>query len=156
MNTKAADGHLDRITGSSMPSDYKSVQDGDRLRWFKQLATRGAVRNLTNGVCGEMTLHTSMDFSLLVRSVQGLFPNAALPKVSEVNRIETEENPIDKLVALLADTNSPSQIRADEVATITGIPGRKLGARLKTYKVSSVANLYGWTKKDANTQPVEI
>ena len=57
------------------------AQKGQLLRWFKQLACRGRIRNIGNdGACKEMKLFTTMHSGTLIENYAVLFPGAPEPK----------------------------------------------------------------------------
>ncbi|MES2832859.1 MAG: hypothetical protein V4695_12815 [Pseudomonadota bacterium] len=58
--------------------DYRQVQEGNVLKWIKQLAMRGNARNVNGeGKCGAMKLFLTLELGMLLPNMQRLFPGAA-------------------------------------------------------------------------------
>jgi hypothetical protein len=130
-----------------IPRDYLTASEGHLLRWTKQLACRGNVRNIdAEGRCGTMRLYTSMDRGRLLANVGRLFPGAPPPLLlSDPEETDTDmRSSTDSLVALLANRNLET-LKSSEVEELTGIPSRNLKRTCRTPQVSDAMRLYGWT-----------
>jgi hypothetical protein len=128
---------------------YHDMQEGDLLRWLKQLASRGNVRNVDNeGICGKMTLHTSMDYKRLIANVQRLFPSTDSPKRT-LEYIEDEPKlDIPKRRQGLTDllsTTELKQISFKTIETLIGIKSFELRRELSASTVKPTVEAYGWT-----------
>jgi len=128
--------------------EYSAIQEGDLLRWLKQLASRGNVRNINHdGICGKMNLYTSMDYGRLIANLQRLFPSTSSPKRNlEYVKDESKESPNRRssLIDLLS-TSTNKQISFKQIEALTGIPSRNLGRELRTHTVKHTVESYGWS-----------
>lgn len=147
---QAKEGDL-RSINRNLTGDYLTIQEGDLLRWTKQLACRGNVRNVgLDGKCGNMGLYTSMDFNRLIRNLDRLFPGAKAPtKVKPKAKANGEARGVansgrDGLINLLSTTDA-IQISSKEVEALTGISSRNLKVELAAPSVAPVAATYGWS-----------
>lgn len=138
------------INGPTLTGRYREVSDGHLLRWFRQLAGRGAIRNIdANGVAAPMKLFMSGDFDRVIGAWSSLFPNARAPKLLRGRPQTTEEatkvfKGTDGLVRLLASTSS-DELTSDAVVAFTGIDGTNISRAVKNSKVRAAMNAYGWT-----------
>lgn len=143
---KAKDSDIGKIRKTNDLSDeYKKVADGCKLRWFKQLVSRGAVRNVgQDGVCGEMTLHTTMDWKLLVNNLDRLFPNAKTPtrelQYTDKKQLNSKR---ERLVRFLS-TSDVSEISFQDLGKIVKVKSRLLNRELKSPTVKSTFDKYKW------------
>lgn len=91
--------------GQNMVGSTKDIADWHRMRWLKQMATRGNVRNSDeHGVCGPMKLFTTMDKAMLITSLPEIFPGAPSPVLIPCDDLVRKTKP-----ALLADYLSRSK-----------------------------------------------
>jgi hypothetical protein len=142
-DVKAEDANLRQLQGRSMAGDYLTMHEGDLLRWTKQLACRGNVRNHDSlGCCGEMNLHTSMDISRLICNLNRLFPGASMPEIV-LTEEQKEDNPMIKL--LTSNYPSGSYLSFGDIAFQTGIDAGKVRTKLQGKVESSVFEAYGWS-----------
>jgi hypothetical protein len=126
--------------------DYLTAADGHLLRWTKQLASRGNVRNVSpDGVCGPMKLYTTMSQARLFKYLDRLFPGAPAPVLVRTAKDDggKAKKGAAALAELLAMTDS-SILLSDEVERLTGVPSRNLGKVLKVPAAKNAADLYGW------------
>lgn len=138
---RADDVPLAKLKGK-LSGDFFDIREGDLLRWTKQLACRGNVRNVAEGGrCGSMDLYTSMDFGRLTRNLSRLFPGARAPQ-----RIKGETGTSGRaaLVELLSTTDK-IEFSSKDVEMRTGISARNLKRELETSTVGVVAQAYGWS-----------
>ena len=165
--TPANEAPLDKLS-KHLSGDCLDVQEGDVLRWVKQLASRGNVRNINeDGTCGEMHLFLSMDFGRLIRNLDRLFPGAKAPtKLSKPRKVpkgvpipaivdvadEDGEQEDTKgrhgLISLLATTDR-TEISTKEIEEITGIKSCDISRELAVPTVAAVAATYGWSTTSA-------
>ena len=132
---------------TKLTGDYLTAEDGHLLRWTKQLACRGNVRNVSaDGVCGRMDLYTSMDFKRLVKNLDSLFPGARAPtrKKPKVKPDQQSKGGRDGLINLLSTTDA-IRVSSREVEALVGIESRNLRAELSSTNVAAVAATYGWS-----------
>jgi transposase len=67
--------------GSSLVGAAKEAMEAHRLRWIKQLAARGKIREVDDeGYAAPMRLFTTMDRGLLLKAMPKLFPHAPPPR----------------------------------------------------------------------------
>lgn len=138
---RAEEVPLAKLKGK-LTGDFLDIHEGDLLRWTKQLACRGNVRNVAEGGrCGSMDLYTSMDFGRLTRNLARLFPGARAPQ-----RINGEKGSSGRaaLVELLSTTDK-IEFSSKDVEIRTGISARNLKRELETSTVGAVAQAYGWS-----------
>ena len=139
---KATSADFSKLQGQKMSGNFLTLAEGDLLRWTKQLACRGNVRNAdANGVCGDMTLHTSMDMARLFDNLERLFPGADVP---EVVLLKSEDGK-PSVISVLSSRDTPSEISFADFAELTGIPKGKVRSRIETKKVSPVLRAFGWS-----------
>ena len=132
---------LSQNSGSVLQGNAAIIHEGHLLRWQKQLACRGAVRNIDpQGRCGPMTLYTSMNPERLLENLDRLFPGAKPP----VLPVPANAKPSDKLAALLSDTDR-SEMTSTEIQGLTGLQARKLGEALKSRKLKAIMDAHGWS-----------
>jgi hypothetical protein len=137
---------LGHTRGRELGGQYLDVYQGHLLRWTKQLACRGSVRNLDGeGRCGPMRLYTSMDLPRLAGFRAGLFPGAPPPVLLQA---EDEANPAKGpgavLCRLLATEPEGTVLSSDEVEASTGIRSSNLRRTFGQREVRLVAEGYGW------------
>lgn len=142
----ASSSELRGAQGQNLTGDYLSLSEGNLLRWTKQLASRGNVRNHSeDGVCGTMRLYTSMEFSRLTDNLPRMFPGAG-----KVQRIDTRRpNQMATkgkagLIDLLLTSNAKS-LSSTDIKTLTGCQITKYPDRFFTDKevVAAMADR-GW------------
>lgn len=138
-----ADASRPHEPGGAFLSAYK----GHLLRWTKQLASRGAVRNIdAEGHCGSMRLFTSMKLGRLLRYFADLFPGAELPILlgaSDTLRGDQLTGP-EKLVELLISTEEKI-LPSDRVEVLTGVRADSLNQAIsRNPAVSKAIELGGW------------
>lgn len=143
---RADEANLDKLN-NKLTSDYLSVEEGDLLRWTKQLACRGNVRNVTaDGKCGHMRLHTSMDFNRLMHNLDRLFP-CVKPPVRTLNKASSKDTGSPKrrqeLIDILSTTDD-KQISFKDIEHKTGIKSFNVGRELTSQAVKPVVSAYGW------------
>lgn len=141
---RAEEAGLKRLN-QKLPNDYLSVEEGELLRWTKQLACRGNVRNISSkGVCGQMRLHTSMNFNRLTSNLDRLFPNAKPP----VRTLAINDNKLPKrrqsLIDLLSCTNK-IQVSFKDIEMLTGIKSCNVSRELGATVVKPIVGAYGWS-----------
>jgi len=143
---KAKDSNIGKIRkNNDLPDEYKKVADGCKLRWFKQLVSRGAIRNVgQDGVCGEMTLHTTMDWNLLVHNLDRLFPSAETPtrelKYTDKKQLNSKR---ESLVRFLS-TSDVSEISFQHLGKLVKVKSRLLNRELQSPTVKSTFDKYKW------------
>ncbi len=141
--TPAKSADFSKVQGRTLSGPFYEHAEGDLLRWTKQLACRGNVRNIdSEGVCGVMTLHTSMDFKRLIGSLHELFPNAPLP-LREIPEGIDSLTPTAALSALLASSDTPERLSMHEVFKRTGVKSNRVAKVLRD-SLPPVCNAYGW------------
>ncbi len=131
-----------------LSGEYQDMQEGDLLRWLKQLASRGNVRNVDNeGICGKMTLHTSMDYKRLIANVQRLFPCTDSPKrnLEYVKDEPKGDSPKRRqgLIDLLSTTRL-THISFKEIESLIGIKAFELKRELRTSTLKPTVESYNW------------
>ena len=150
----ASEDTLKGANGRYLVGDYKTFNEGDLLRWTKQLACRGSVRNVdAEGRCGKMRLFTTMDLKRLLRNREALFPGS--PKVTLIGQPrftsekDTGSRPVDRLADLLKTTDQDKLSSAD-IERWTGVEGKKLPRALQSSAVKPIAEHFGWSLKAAS------
>jgi hypothetical protein len=136
---------------SEPQGDYLTASEGHLLRWTKQLACRGNVRNIdAEGKCGKMRLFTSMDFHRLTRSRRALFPGCPPPTLVP-NRKSSKKTKVETLCRLLATTELDI-LWSNEVEQKTAIKAHHLSQTInESSKVQSTMTAYGWSLVSAKT-----
>ncbi|MBI1890445.1 MAG: DEAD/DEAH box helicase family protein [Burkholderiales bacterium] len=129
--------------------DYYSIHEGHVLRWNKQLAMRGAARNVDGeGKCHPMKLFMTMDLSRLILNLELLFPGAPPPSSANLPQLKGIKEPKGRQALInLAMNSMRSCIGADEIQIRTGIPSRNLSREYDAVK--DMMKLYGWSIKSA-------
>ena len=145
---RAEDSDIGSMNGR-LKGDFLSVKEGDILRWTKQLASRGNVRNIDGiGACGVMNLYTSMDFDRLISNIQRLFPNAKTPKRTlEYAKGESNQDSPKRRQGLidLLSTSALNQISFRNIQDTIGIKSCDVRRELDANVVKPVAIAYGWS-----------
>jgi hypothetical protein len=137
-----------KAASTAEPSgSYLTAYEGHLLRWTKQLACRGTVRNIgATGKAGTMRLYTSMDLARLLRTLPTLFPGVRPPVLLTAGGEGAKG--VKGLCRLLA-TDARTVLWSDEVEHETGIAARDLSRTMRTPKVKTAADLYGWSLASA-------
>jgi hypothetical protein len=137
---KAVDADFSQLQGGLQGKFLRSAE-GHLLRWTKQLACRGNVRNIdADGNCGEMTLHTSMELNRLVSNIELLFPGAKL-----VESVRCESNiGKDALADLLTSPDTPETLSYAELAERIGVATKQVSPRLDAQKIQPLVVAFGW------------
>ena len=147
---RPTDDTLRDAVGRQPRGDILTASEGHLLRWTKQLACRGNVRNIdAQGRCGRMRLYTSMDFTRLTRHQEHLFPGTRPPKV--ITATDNDRSPpkgIPGLCMLMATTEG-NILWAKDIEAKTGIPTKNLTSKFRNPKVQDTADLYGWKLSSA-------
>lgn len=130
--------------------DYLTAYEGHLLRWTKQLACRGRVRNIDGeGNCGRMKLFTSMDFRRLARALPVMFPGAKPPVLLTPSKAAGKTSKVEALCRLLGSTQE-SLLWSDRVEQETGIPARNLSKVIKESRLlQSTMGVYRWSLRTA-------
>lgn len=145
---RAEDSNISSMNGR-LRGDFLSVKEGDILRWTKQLASRGNVRNVNgDGVCGVMNLYTSMDFDRLITNLKRLFPNAKTPKRTlEYAQGDSNQNSPKRRQGLidLLSTATLKLISFKGIQELIGIKSCDVNRELNSVVIKAVAIAYGWS-----------
>lgn len=128
--------------GQNMVGSTKDIADWHRMRWLKQMATRGNVRNSDeHGVCGPMKLFTTMDKAMLINCFEELFPNTAEPTFVPSHQVERKSKPA-KLDAHLSGYTE-IELCAAEVAEYFGWSVKEVGKAFKSKTCETLRDI-GW------------
>lgn len=166
---------LRSANGQNMRDDFLGFYEGHLLRWTKQLACRGRVREINrDGRCGQMRLFTTMKVDRLMRSQQRLFPcsppakliypdgserqrKTCLPKKapgktgyssSDGRSRQKGTRPAERLAELLVYTDRTT-LSSDVVETETGVRSCDLQNTLNYPSVQPLMVAHGWSLKSA-------
>jgi hypothetical protein len=144
---RADDSDISSMNGR-LKGDFLRLKEGDILRWTKQLASRGNVRNIDgNGACGIMNLYTTMDFDRLITNQQRLFPNAKTSKRTLQYSLgeSNQDNPKRRqgLIDLLS-TSEARLVSFKEIQENIGIKSYEIRRELESPTLKTVAIAYGW------------
>jgi hypothetical protein len=141
---------LRSANGQNMTGDFLDFYEGHLLRWTKQLACRGNVRNIDpHGNCGPMRLFTTMKLERLLENQQKLFPGSppALmvnPDGSERVKVVEQGNSSKSLKMKERKAEFPRQTIGKDCFSRAGAPLPKKGTR----PLDRLAELLGHTTKD--------
>lgn len=140
------DDALDNAVGRSMRGDYLTVYDGHLLRWTKQLACRGSVRDIqADGTCGKMRLFTTMDIGRLLRNHSRMFPGATMPTTIKTDGDRGSDKKVERFLELLATSSAGTALASDEVERNTGLAADDLKATIKkSPQLQAAVTSYGW------------
>lgn len=129
-----------------LDGEFKTMQEGDLLRWDKQLASRGNIRNVDQqGKCGVMNLHTTMDFNRLLANIERLFPNAEpLSRNLEYSKDETESSKRKRLVDLLSSTKE-TKLSFREIGKHISKASNEINRELNAETVKPAMEYYSWS-----------
>jgi hypothetical protein len=130
----------------TMPAHYHTASEGHLLRWTKQLACRGNVRNIdAEGRCGAMRLYTSMELARLFANVGRMFPGAPPPVLLGGPGLEGAGHcsSTNALIRLLASATTNTLV-STEVEKLTGIPSRNLKRTCALRHVADAMAVFGW------------
>ncbi|EAQ95981.1 hypothetical protein [Congregibacter litoralis] len=142
--TRASDAKLEGMHGRGMTGDALTVQQGELLMYGKQMACRGNVRNIDkNGVCGEMTIHATMEYGPMLAHWGELFRGAPLPVRKSYDDTESDTFK-GRIQRYLAAPDSPQQASSTEVAIAVGCKADQLRRAMATKAVSPYLGAYGW------------
>lgn len=145
---RAEDSNINTQNGK-LSGEYGHMKEGDLLRWLKQLASRGNIRNIdAEGVCGKMNLYTSMDYRRLISNFQRLFPSANTPKrnldyVTDDPKVKSPKRR-ESLINFLSTTKL-SQISFKVIEEVVGIKSCNLKRELNAPTVKPTVRAYSWT-----------
>jgi hypothetical protein len=148
--SKVTEGNLRAINAPNLTGDYKRVADGHLLKWLRQLAARGSIRNIDgDGVAAPMRLFMTGDFDRVVGAWPNLFPNAPAPKMIRGVPKTTEEakgalRGTDGVIRLLA-TSPETELLSDMIQSLTGVRTLDLSRTIKNPRVQAAMVAYGWT-----------
>ncbi|NIB42115.1 DEAD/DEAH box helicase family protein [Pseudomaricurvus alkylphenolicus] len=144
-NRKAVDADFSQLQGGLQGKFLRSAE-GHLLRWAKQLACRGNVRNIdADGNCGQMTLHTSMELERLVSNIELLFPGARL-----IESVRCDSNVgNDVLADLLTSPDTPETLSYSELADQIGVSTKQVSPRLDAKKIRPLVVAFGWRTASA-------
>lgn len=151
-NRSATEGDLRQANGAHLTGQFAEDVQGHRLRWFKQMASRGRVRKLdANGTATPMRLYTTMGRALFLESYAELFPGAPQPQ-----RIKTDpDSPATKgklLADVLLDAMSekkPITLTAEEIEAGVRIQPKDL-KRAFGSKQCKPLHRHGWHWRPGN------
>lgn len=144
--TKAKDSNIGKIRKNADSDDeYKNVAEGTILRWFKQIVSRGNVRNVDqDGFCGEMTLHTTMDWKLLISNLDRLFPNAKTPTRELQYSGKKSYNSKREELARFLSTSDANDISFKNLSKVVKIHQKVLNRELRSPSVKPTFDKYNW------------
>lgn len=128
--------------GSRRKGHVARAELGHRLRWWKQMACRGRVRQIdSDGVCGPMRLFTTMDKGLLLEHFRALFPGA--PQPTFVTHSDAKRKTIGaKLVDYVIASNA-TKLCASQIAEALEIEVKKV-QRVFTSAKAECLRYEGW------------
>ena len=151
--TKAHEIDRQHIQGQVMGGPYLTVREGHLLRWTKQLACRGTVRNIDgDGHCGPMRLYTTMDFPRLLANLQRIFPGCPAPtRLTDHGPAQTKG---ECLLDLIADFGR-DYLTSDQIEELTGVAANHLGRELAAPSVRTAMNTYGIVATNAKAVGLE-
>lgn len=139
--TQASGIDFKKLNGR-LSGDFLTIQEGDLLRWTKQLACRGNVRNISeDGTCGAMDVYTSMDFRRLIRNLSRLFPGAKAPIKLETTRVATKGRAA--LIDLLS-TTAEKELSSSVIQELTGVKSKHLRGEIESESAKPILAAYGW------------
>ncbi len=126
---------------------YLTAYEGHLLRWTKQLACRGNVRNATQeGQCGRMKLVLTMDKKRLLKGLREMFPGAPTP-IQGVSRHSPKLNRVQSLCRILADPSTEDTLSTKDVEKQTSIKGGLRKAVSESPELALTMETYGWLLK---------
>jgi hypothetical protein len=115
--------------GGKSTGTVKKRASAHRLRQFKQMASRGCIRNVDeNGTAKPMKLYTTMGPDLLFANYDKVFPGAPRPKSSMVALDDLNTKP-KKLAAILrgrAEAEEPIELLGSDLQRLAGIAPKEL------------------------------
>jgi hypothetical protein len=132
----------------ALKGHFLGCHEGHLLRWTKQLACRGNVRNIdADGVCGEMQLYVTGEFGRLLRHRDRLFPGCHLLTRDTNANPEYRQTPTVPFMERLGDLllSTPEQelaVGEVEDAVRTRLDGHV--AKLRTAETQAVLGSLGW------------
>lgn len=125
------------------------AQHGHLLRWFKQLACRGRIRNIdNNGICRVMKLFTTMNRGMLMENFHPLFPGAPLPEFIRTET-KTKRTKGQRLADYLIACKS-LHLCATKAAEELGIKVSEVGRAFASAKCKASAQAIGWSFTEGN------
>lgn len=132
----------------ALKGSFLGCQEGHLLRWTKQLACRGNVRNVDgDGVCGPMQLFVTGEFDRLLRHRDRLFPGCHLLTRDTTANPEHRQTPsvsfMERLGDLLLSAPEQELTAGDVERTIkTRLDGHVV--KLKTAESQAILRSVGW------------
>ncbi len=145
---KATADEIKAVIGQRMSGMSAEVAIGHRLRWFKQMGSRGNVRDIDeHGKCGRMKLFTTMDRSLFMESYRTLFPGAPEPVFIQSEQTVRKSKGA-KLEAFLLGCKKV-ELCASEVAQELGLAVKDIGRAFKS-KACQQMRFNGWEFTQGN------
>jgi hypothetical protein len=139
--------NLKGAAGSRFTGDYLTADEGHLLRWTKQLAARGNVRNIdSDGRCGAMKLVTSMEFHRLTRLRHLLFPGCKSIRFAGAERLprDTSRGKVG-LINLLRFSDA-GELTSKTIVEQTGVDMSKVAARyFRDPGVTGAMEAHGWS-----------
>lgn len=140
----ATDAMLRCANGQHPTGPVQEFAELHCIRWQKQIACRGSVRNISaDGVAGKMNLFTTMDIGVFLKCFPSLFPGAPEPQAPKAEGGKGKTNG-EKLREYLVQINEKSvRIEGDAVAKAVGIPVKEVGRAFKSRVMKSL-RASGW------------
>lgn len=132
----------------ALKGSFLGCQEGHLLRWTKQLACRGNVRNVDeNGVCGPMQLFVTGEFDRLLRHRDRLFPGGHLITRDTTANPRHRQTPSVSFMERLGDLllSTPEQVlTAGEVENAIRTRLDRHVEKLKTAEGQAILGSVGW------------
>ncbi len=134
--------------GSRRNGHVAQAELGHRLRWWKQMACRGRVRQIdSDGVCGPMRLFTTMDKGLLLEHFQELFPN--VPQPAFITHADTKRKTNGAKLVDYVVASKEEKLCAARIADALGISVKKVAVAFNSSKAFCLRSL-GWKLMPGN------
>jgi hypothetical protein len=137
-----------------LSGDYRITRDGLVLRWLKQLAMRGAARDLSaDGIAKPMKLFVlTQESTLLIQNWSRLFPKAPSPKTLDVDdpdlasgKPKRRTSRLDEILKFILSSEGP-EVTSGQLEAAKGI---KLKEALRTQEAKDnlrqTLDDHGWT-----------
>ncbi len=130
------DAALQSTNGQTSAGSVRLMEMSHRLRWLKQMACRGSIRNLDQqGVASAMRLYTTMDRTVFAAAFDSLFPGAPPPTfIGEISASRTQGDHLAQLLEKRMKPRIEVELAADDIQSHTGISPKDIKRVWKSAK----------------------
>jgi hypothetical protein len=141
---KATEGDLATMTTQNCRAPaVDALQEGNVLRWIKQMCVRGRARCFDeHGVCGKQKLVYVGDQKRLLANANTLFPGARVTLAKAANG--SKQSRAEALLSLLSNPDLPDKVSANWVGQQLKRPWREMADVMRQASTKASLQSLGW------------